>query len=108
MPITNIDIAAWEAELCRDRRLSGSAKSIAHCLAEHFRKTGSCQRSIEGIASLAGIVSLGQVRDALAALKLSGWITSERTETTARHGLLYRPVMPQQAEQQATTRHASA
>jgi hypothetical protein len=110
MPQTAIDIDQWEAGLRSDRRVNASARQIASVLAQHFRQNdGRCQLSLEAIARAANMVSLTSVRNALASLRLSGWITSERVRTTARHGMQYRPMMPQQAEQAVTTtQHASA
>jgi hypothetical protein len=87
-----VDPTTWETELRRDRRLNASAKLVAHVLAQHFRdNNGHCQRSVMRIASEANIVNLGVVRDALSALKLSGWLASMHVENTARFGLAISP-----------------
>jgi hypothetical protein len=91
---TAVDVSRWEAELRDDRRLSGNARKIAHCLAEHFRANGGqVQLSLEHIADLTGIISLTSVRHSLATLKLTGWLGVERVKDTARKGLVYRPLI---------------
>jgi hypothetical protein len=105
MPQTAIDVDQWLAALRADHRLNANAKVVAHTLAQHFRRDNGCvQMSFERIANDAGFVSLASLRNALASLRLSGWITSERIGSTARHGMVYRPLMPEQV----TTQHAPA
>jgi hypothetical protein len=90
----SVDIAAWEMQLRSDHRLNGKARQVAHVLAEHFcNNDGHCQMSAERVASAAGIISVTATRDALAALRISGWLASTRVDNTQRHGMEHRPTM---------------
>ena len=94
MPAESIDLVAWEAALRADHRISAKAKRIAHTLAEHFRQgNGCCQLSAESIASESDMIAMGPVRDALASLRLSGWLASEHVRDTQKRGLVHRPLM---------------
>jgi hypothetical protein len=89
-----VDIKLWECTLRHDVRLNGKARFVAHILAERFRDCGgACQMSTEDIASAAGLVSVQPLRDALAMLRLAGWLTSERVSNTQQHGMMHRPLM---------------
>jgi hypothetical protein len=90
----DIDIDQWQAALHNDHRLSSNARFVAAALAERFQKNaGFCQRSIEGLAGDANIISRNATAEALAMLRLTGWLISERVPNTPRCGMVHRPVM---------------
>jgi len=58
------------------------------------------QISLEGVADACGIVSLSSTRNAMSALRRSGWIEAEHVKDTARKGLRYRPTMPRHCKRE--------
>jgi hypothetical protein len=93
MPPLSLD--TWECSLQADRRLNRRALAVAAALAHQFRTgRGSCQLSAEEVAGLADIINLSAAREAMAALRLAGWITSEPAMPgNKRRGMIHKPTM---------------
>jgi hypothetical protein len=93
--MTLIDLDSWECSLQADRRLNRRALAVAAALAHQFRAgRGSCQLSAEEVAGISNIVSLTAAREAMAALRLCGWLVSEpAVPGNKRRGMVHKPTM---------------
>jgi len=89
--------------LLLDEKVSSTDKLVIVALALHHNfKSGTCTPSSETISNISGL-SKNKVSEAIARLKKSGWVKTQRRGSTSSQYILQDPHKPIEALQNITT-----